>query len=256
MKNLLIIIRAGCAFTGRRLVRNLYWRYRLLCAEIGRQVQFEFPLCIEGRGRLIIGDNCTVRKNADLGIGAQGCLELAPHSVVDSRVGIRIGEGNSFKLGERSTIEEGSRFYVNGAWTIGSDCAIATHCAIFAREGGQSATFKAGDGTHIGDYTMIDVCADVIIGREVALGPSCILYTHDHDHTQADGAAWKGPLKKGPIVIGDGAWVGARVTILPGVTIGVRAVVAAGAVVTRDVPAGAVVGGVPAKILNYGQITG
>lgn len=221
-----------------------------MCAEIGRKVQLEFPLCIEGRGRLILGDYCSVRRVADLGIGARGCLELAPHSVVDSRVGIRVGEDCSFKLGERSTIEEGSRFYVNGEWAIGSDCAIATNCAIFAREAAQSARLAIGDGTHIGDYTMIDVCADVVIGSEVALGPSCILYTHDHDHTQAGTVAWKGPLKKGPIVIGDGAWVGARVTILPGVTIGAQAVVAAGAVVTKDVPAGAVVGGVPAKILS------
>lgn len=53
-----------------------------------------------------------------------------------------------------------------------------------------------------------------------------------------------------PIVIGDRAWIGANATILTGVTIGENAVVAAGSVVTKDVPANCLVGGVPAKVIK------
>lgn len=53
-----------------------------------------------------------------------------------------------------------------------------------------------------------------------------------------------------PIKIGRRVWIGAHATVLPGVTIGDNAVIAAGAVVTKDVPANAVVGGVPAKIIK------
>ena len=53
-----------------------------------------------------------------------------------------------------------------------------------------------------------------------------------------------------PVVIGDDVWIGANAVILPGVTIGPHSVVAAGAVVTRDVPPGCVVGGVPAKVIR------
>ena len=53
-----------------------------------------------------------------------------------------------------------------------------------------------------------------------------------------------------PVLIGENAWLGANSTILPGVTVGRNAVVAAGAVVTKDVPANTVVAGVPAKIIK------
>lgn len=218
---------------------------------MGSNVILRFPLCVEGRGKLVLGDRCEIRKRAELGIGAGGRLEIGPDSCVGSGVVIRIGSEYALQLGSHSLVEDGSRFYVNGVWKIGEHCAIATNCAIFARESGQQASFNVGDGTHIGDFTIIDVCDDVIIGNDVALGPLCILYTHDHDYEKSDSAAWKGPLKKGKITIGNGAWIGARVTILPGVTIGPRAVVAAGAVVTKDVPAGALVGGVPARVLKF-----
>jgi maltose O-acetyltransferase len=59
------------------------------------------------------------------------------------------------------------------------------------------------------------------------------------------------PLKSAPVRIGNDVWIGARCIILPGVTIGDGAVLAAGAVVTRAVPANAIMGGVPAKVLKY-----
>ncbi|MBV4357845.1 hypothetical protein KTO63_11845 [Parasegetibacter sp. MAH-26] len=58
-------------------------------------------------------------------------------------------------------------------------------------------------------------------------------------------------MKKAPITIEDGAWIGSRVTILPGVTIGEKSIIAAGAVVTKDVEPYTLVGGVPAKIIKH-----
>ncbi len=58
------------------------------------------------------------------------------------------------------------------------------------------------------------------------------------------------PLKA-PVIIGDNVWIGANATILPGVTIGDFVVVAAGAVVTKDIPSGVLVAGVPARVIKY-----
>lgn len=139
-----------------------------------------------------------------------------------------------------SQIGQGTRVWqfvvvLEGA-KIGSDCNI---CAQTLIEGdvvmGDRVTVKSGvqiwDGTVIGD--------DVFIGPNATfsndLYPKSKLY----------------PMKFSGVTIHNGASIGANATLLPGITIGERAIVGAGAVVTKDVPARAVVVGNPAKILRY-----
>ena len=86
----------------------------------------------------------------------------------------------------------------------------------------------------------------ITIEDEVLLGPKVNLITENHPLEPADRRA----LICKPIVIKRKAWIGAAATILPGVTIGENAVVAAGAVVTTDVPDNTIVGGVPAKVIK------
>jgi maltose O-acetyltransferase len=87
---------------------------------------------------------------------------------------------------------------------------------------------------------------DVIeIGDDVALAQQVLILTQTHELAVPLRRA--GPLTSAPVQIGDGCWIGARAMILPGVSIGAGAVVAAGAVVTEDVPPDTLVGGVPAR---------
>jgi putative colanic acid biosynthesis acetyltransferase WcaF len=89
-------------------------------------------------------------------------------------------------------------------------------------------------------------CVDRIeIGDDVTVSQDAFLCTASHDIDRADR-----PLVTAPIRIGRGAWIFARATILPGVSVGEGAVVAACAVVTRDVPAYAVVAGNPARVVR------
>jgi acetyltransferase-like isoleucine patch superfamily enzyme len=86
----------------------------------------------------------------------------------------------------------------------------------------------------------------ITVEDHVLIGPKVNLITENHPIDPADRRA----LICKPIVIKRNAWIGAAATILPGVTIGENAVVAAGAVVSRDVPANTIVGGVPAKFIK------
>ena len=110
-----------------------------------------------------------------------------------------------------------------------------------------------GDNVVLTDYTQISCAQEIRIGNNVLAGQS--VYISDNDHGTTDLECLQiPPMKrklhmKGAVVIEDDVWIGRCVTILSGVHIGKGAVIAAGAVVTRDVPAYTVVGGAPAKVI-------
>lgn len=115
---------------------------------------------------------------------------------------------------------------------------------------------RFGRGVTLGDHSGIGIGASVgeqtHIGNDVMMGPDCLIYTTMHRFDRTDiPMREQGYSPVRSVVIGDDCWIGSRVTILPGVTLGRGCVVGAGAVVTRDVPAYAVVGGVPARVLKY-----
>lgn len=87
----------------------------------------------------------------------------------------------------------------------------------------------------------------ITIGDDVLIGPKVNLVTISHPPDPAT----RRSTHCAPIVIEQGAWLGAAVSVMPGVTIGKNAVVAANAVVTRDVPGNTVVGGVPARVIRH-----
>ena len=243
MKLLLFSIIQMC----RRFLRRLYWFFRLSQSDISYPFEIHYPVVCEGSGRRSIGANAQVDKGAEMSVGKDGALTIGHGLHLGERAVLRIGRNAELVIGNGFKMEYGSRAFVSAKWNIGDQVQIATNCAIFSRESGVVGELKIGDGAHIGDNSIIDCAANVTIGEEVAIGPNCVLYTHDHDYKSDSKAAWKGGLICKEIIIEDGAWVGSGVTILPGVIVGKRAVVAAGAVLTKSVPAHAIWGGVPAK---------
>jgi maltose O-acetyltransferase len=113
---------------------------------------------------------------------------------------------------------------------------------------GLSKRLKIGSDTRISVGCFLDLYAQVTIGNRVSFGPQVMLLTGQHE--LGDEERRIGQLSPAPIRIGDGCWIGARTTILPGRTIGAGSIVGAGSVVTRDVPPNVMVGGVPARIIK------
>jgi putative colanic acid biosynthesis acetyltransferase WcaF len=102
-----------------------------------------------------------------------------------------------------------------------------------------------GDHCWIGQGLWIDNIADVKIGAQVCVSQNGYLCTGSHDHRRRGF-----DLIALPITIEEGAWVAANSLLLPGVTVGANAIVAAGSVVTKDVPPATIVGGNPARFIR------
>jgi maltose O-acetyltransferase len=119
----------------------------------------------------------------------------------------------------------------------------------------RGASFGRGDRLTVGDRSGIGINAridgPVSIGADVMMGPDVMIYAIGHEFGDISRPMIEQGMSAPSVVtIHDDVWIGARVIILPGVTVGSGSVLAAGAVVTKDVPAMTVVGGNPARVLR------
>lgn len=109
---------------------------------------------------------------------------------------------------------------------------------------------EIGELTFIGRGAEIDVIGRVTMGRGGLIAPRVFITDYNHG-THRGQPMSEQPCVSAAVTIGDDVWIGANCVILSGVTVGDGAIVAAGAVVNRDIPAMAIAGGVPARVLKY-----
>ena len=147
--------------------------------------------------------------------------------LVGNRLRTRLFQLAGVEIGHATTI--GGRFQIQGDGRaaprvrIGRDCWINAGC-------------------------MLDASETITIGDRVAIGQGVTIITNTHAIGSSNYRA--GLSIAFPVVVGNGAWIGANATVLPGVVIGVGAIVAAGAVVNKDVAADTLVAGVPARLVR------
>jgi acetyltransferase-like isoleucine patch superfamily enzyme len=111
---------------------------------------------------------------------------------------------------------------------------------------GPSTNLRLGDGCHVNARVDFDLSGIVEIEGHVGIGQEVLFVTNSHEIGDAHQRGGQTTVRA--VSVGEGAWLGARSMILPGVTIGAGAVVAAGSVVTKDVPPHTLVAGTPAVV--------
>ena len=132
---------------------------------------------------------------------------------------------------------------------IGDNVSIFEHCWLNCIESGNEPSLFIGNGcsigrfAHINAYKEVIICDNVLFGERVHISDA----THNYENTNIP-IMEQGARFFGKVEIKEGAWIGSGAVILPGVTIGKNAIIAANAVVTKDVPAHYVARGVPAKM--------
>ena len=139
----------------------------------------------------------------------------------------------------------------------GFTAGVGLRVDAFGSEGDDGIVLRIGDRVEVNDHVHIAAVRSVSIGDDCLIASRVFISDHNHGDMDADAALHgpdvppaRRPLAVKPVVIGRRVWIGEAALILPGVTIGDGAVIGGGSVVTRDVQAGAVVIGSPARVVR------
>ena len=165
-------------------------------------------------------------------------LEFPVNAKICGRLHISAQANASFQVGKNVII--------NSGWKENPAGGDKTHIFI-----GKDAILKIGDGAGISNSTIF--CKkEINIGNNVNIGADCLIYDtdmHSVDYRERIGFEKENVLTQ-TVTINDGAWIGGSCIILKGVTVGARAVIGAGSLVTKDVPADELWAGNPAKFVR------
>ena len=156
-------------------------------------------------------------------------------------LGIRIGSPAVFiAFGRVSVSKQHGRIMIGKSVRLYSNVKLSCSGRV-----GQPAQIRIGERSCIGNRTEIHAGQSVVIGKETFISWDCVILDRDYHDCSSTGE------KIRPVEIGDNVLVCCRAIILKGVKVGDRAIIGAGAVVTKDVPADAIVAGNPAKVIKY-----
>ena len=169
--------------------------------------------------------------------------------------GVRIYHARHIRAGRGLSLQEGCEIVGLSKRGIqfGEKCTVGRFATIrptnvLLREPGEG--LKMGDRSNIGPYSWIGCSGYIEIGNDVMMGPRCNLLAENHAFDRTDLPMNRQGVVRGTIVIEDDVWLGANCSITSGVRIGRGSIIAAGAVVTHDVPPWSIAGGVPARIIR------
>lgn len=153
----------------------------------------------------------------------------------------------SCTTGRFVTVRGNPRIEGRGRIVIGDHCRIWSHMGVTQLYAGPRAELIIGNNTFVNTGTILSATNRIVIGNNVQIANQVILMDGDF-HGVDDRDVMKAPSE---IIVEDDVWIATRSMILKGVTIGKGSTVAAGSVVTKNVPPYTLVGGVPAKIIRH-----
>ena len=163
-----------------------------------------------------------------------------------------LASGSFASFGDHTVIQLPVRLKGQRRIAVGRDAFIGANSWLqVLDEAPEGTVIEIGDGASFAGHNVISAAHSVRIGSDVSFARGVYVADHTHEYTSEPAAeSERGLTDIAAVEIGDGAWLGENVMVLPGVRIGARAVVAANAVVTRDVPDHSVVAGAPARVVR------
>ncbi len=167
------------------------------------------------------------------------------------RMGNRISFFAYIKGYEKITLGEGCKIHADASIDASRSAGVHFGNKVtlnrYAYVQGGTGGVRLGDRVEINNFSIVNGTGGVDIGNDTLIGPGVRIISYQH-RIERSATIRSQPVEAKPIHIGRDVWLGANSIILAGVTLGDGAVVAAGAVVRKDVPAYAIVAGVPATV--------
>ena len=149
---------------------------------------------------------------------------------------------------QRQTAASADREKTGGEMVFGDRVVVYSDCTLHT---GRGASLHIGRESSIHSRAYIMAYLEPIeIGSGVMVAPNCAFYSYDHGFAADEPIRLQALRSKGPIVVGDEAWIGYGSIVLSGVTIGSGAVIGAGSIVMQDIPENAIAVGAPAKVVG------
>jgi acetyltransferase-like isoleucine patch superfamily enzyme len=179
----------------------------------------------ESSGWVLVGKQVSIRYAAYLQAGKE--LIIEDYAEINARSTQKIILGNRVTIGKYAIIRPGN---------------------LYGGEPGEGLV--VGDHSNIGPYCYIGCSGHISIGNNVMISPRVSIYAENHVFDNTDTPIKSQGVKKENVVIEDDCWIASNSILLAGVTIGKGSIVAAGSVVTQDVPPYSVVAGVPARVIK------
>jgi len=180
-------------------------------------------------------------------------LIMQLEGVVAIENGVRLRFADNIRLGKGVYIDQGAYLHAcPGGIEIGENTYVMHNAElhVYNFRGFETSGIRVGRDSLIGESCIIRGTGGVEIGNQVYLSPMVHIYSNNHIIDDPDTCFVDQGLICEGVTIEDECWIGAMSVILDGVTVGYRSVVAAGSVVTRDVPPHSVVAGVPARVIR------
>jgi acetyltransferase-like isoleucine patch superfamily enzyme len=168
-------------------------------------------------------------------------------AVVRDRIRAQLLRWRGARITVRARVASGCAVHRPWCLSIGERCQLEHN--VFIKATADSARIELGRQVFVGFNSEFDISEGLRIGDSVLIAPGCFITDHNHRHSACMTIASQGCEAKS-VLIEDDVWLGAHVVVLPGVTIGRGAIVAAGAVVTQDVVPMSIVAGVPARLIS------
>jgi acetyltransferase-like isoleucine patch superfamily enzyme len=182
----------------------------------------------------------------------RGYLRRIPGAFVGRNVRIRGHKGLSIatgvSIGDNSFIDaRGTTGLIIGSGSRLGRFGVITTTSHLSRLG---VGVRIGKNSGVGDFYQLGASGGLTIGDDVIIGPGFYVHSQEHEYSDATRPIREQGTRQAAVTVGDNCWIGSRVTLLAGTTLGPRTIVAAGSVVRGEHPGGVILAGTPARVVK------